>query len=229
MIRVSLIKRFITSTNNNDSLYPQTVNSLYLSPINTNEFLKVALECLNPKKAAGYDGLRPAIVRRVIPFIADPLIFVFNISLSHGVFPDKLKVAKVIPIYKKGDKNKFINYRPISILPCLSKILERIMYNRIHCFLQKHKILSNCQYGFRPGRSTELALVDAMETLSSASLKKETSIGIFLDLSKAFDTIDHNILLTKLSHYGFRGVPYNWIRSYLSDREQFTSFMGVKS
>lgn len=116
----------------------------------------------------------------------------------------------------------------MSILPCLSKILERLIYNRMFYFLQKHNILSNCQYGFRPGRSNELALIDAMEHSIKLLLMKKLPQTSF-DQSKAFDIIDHDIVLTKSSNYGFRDVSCNLIRTFLSEGEEITSFMGVTS
>lgn len=114
-------------------------------------------------------------------------------------------------------------------MPCLSKILERLVFNRVQNFLSKHEVLSNCQYGFRPGHSTETALADALDKLNKAIANRQTSIGIFLDLSKAFDTVDHSILLTKLSHYGMRGLSLNWFKSYLTNRKQYTHFKSAES
>lgn len=146
-----------------------------------------------------------------------------------GIFPDKLKIAKVVPIYKKGDQNQFLNYRPVSVLSCFSKILERLMFKRVQTFLAKHNVLTNSQYGFRQGHSTELALIEAVDKLRSPIINNNTCIAVFLDLSKAFDTIDHGILLQKLDRYGIRGICLNWFESYLSDRLQFTSFNNIKS
>ena len=204
-------------------------SSFFISPISEDELVNVSLECLNPNKAAGYDGFRPQVVRKVISYISEPLTYVFNLSLNVGIFPEKLKIAKVVPIYKKGDQNQFVNYRPVSVLSCFSKILERLMFNRVQTFLTKHNVLTNSQYGFRPGHSTELALIEAVEKLRSSIDNNNTCIGVFLDLSKAFDTIDHGILLQKLERYGIRGICLNWFKSYLSDRLQFTSFNNVES
>ena len=204
-------------------------SSLFLFPTTEEEVIKISYECLNSRKAAGFDCIRPKIVREVIPFIAQPLTHIFNISFMTSTFPDHLKKAKVVPVFKKGNVDNFCNYRPISILPCFSKVLERLMFNRLNSFLSDHNILSNCQYGFRSGHSTELALIDAVDKLHSALQSKKQSIGIFLDLSKAFDTIDHQILLQKLSHYGVRGSVNLWFKSYLSSRQQFTTVNNVHS
>ncbi|KAJ8044616.1 RNA-directed DNA polymerase from mobile element jockey [Holothuria leucospilota] len=205
------------------------LSSLFLLPATEHEIAKIAYASLNPRKSAGFDNIRPKIVLEVIPYILQPLTHIFNRSFETGTFPDLLKKAKIIPVFKKGSADIFCNYRPISILPCFAKILERLMFNRLYSFVTKHSILSDCQYGFRSGHSTELALADAVDKLYSAIQRKQNSIGVFLDLSKAFDTIDHNILLRKLSHYGIRGNAYLWMKSYLTSRQQFTSFNNVHS
>ena len=140
-----------------------------------------------------------------------------------------MKIAKVIPIYKKGNPVSSDNYRPVSVLSAFSKIFERIVYNRIHDFVSKHRLMFKGQYGFRPGYSTELELTDALDSLYNAMDNKMISVGVFLDLSKAFDTIDHQILFSKLSHYGIRGIALDWIKSYLSHRVQFTVFSNTRS
>ena len=116
-------------------------------------------------------------------------------------------------------RNEFSNYRPILILPCFSKIMERLVYNRLETFLNKHEVLIPEQYGFRKKLSTELALVDMSDNIARSLDNKKLTIGIFVDLSKAFDTLNHEILIDKLAHYGIRGVAQNWFRSYLENRE----------
>lgn len=153
-----------------------------------------------------------------------PLALLFNKSFTSGVFPDSLKIGKVVPVYKKGNKHDIRNYRPISILPVLSKVFEKIVYNRLISFINKYNILSESQYGFRAQRSTELAITSVLNKIMNAIENKQISIGIFLDLSKAFDTVNHNILITKLEHIGVRGLALDWFRSYLADRKQFVSF-----
>ena len=153
--------------------------------------------------------------------IIQPLFTIFNLSLTTGVVPDDLKHAKVIPIFKGGDSSMFINYRPISLLPCFSKILERIVANRLNIFINKYNILCDSQYGFRANYSTQMALLDLIDKLSSSLDKSNHAIVIFLDLSKAFDTVDDDILISKLNRYGIRGVALNWFKNYLSNRSQF--------
>ena len=157
--------------------------------------------------------------------IAYPLSIVFNKSLSQGIVPDDFKKAKVVPTYKKDNPEIFGNYRPGSVLPCLSKILERLGYNRTYEFLSKNNILYKKQYGFRTNHSTYIAVIDFIKDVSEAIDEGMNTIGIFMDLSKAFDTIDHDILLTKLYHYGFRGIYHEWFRNYLTNRKQYVSYI----
>ena len=134
--------------------------------------------------------------------------------------------ARVIPIFKTGDRGLFNNYRPVSVLSIFSKLLERVMYNRLLNFLNKYNILSINQFGFRKNHSTSLALIHLYDKISTAIDNREYTVGIFLDLSKAFDTVNHEIMLAKLEHYGVRGNSLQWFKSYLSNREQFVQFNG---
>ena len=140
-----------------------------------------------------------------------------------------MKIAKVIPLYKKGDKLDVNNYRPISLLTTLSKILEKIIYKRTITFFKSHEILSNSQFGFRENHNTTHALLSLIEKVGHAIDKSSHLIGLFLDYSKAFDTINHDILLKKLNHYGVRGKALEWFRSYLSNRKQFVFINGCYS
>ena len=133
----------------------------------------------------------------------------------------------MVPIFKSGDKALFSNYRPISVLPCFSKFLERIIYNRIIKYLNDFNVL--CECGFRKTRSPSLALIDLCDKISSAFDTREHAIEVFLDLSKAFDTVNHVILFDKLEHYGIRGMALEWVKSYFSERKQFVEFKNVRS
>ena len=139
-------------------------------------------------------------------------------SLTTGIFPQKIKCAKVIPIFKKGSPHLLSNYRPISILPAFSKILERLVYNRLYKFLTKHKVLSKSQFGFWNNLSTEHAIINLVDTLIGHLKQLSHLVGIFMDLSKVFDRLNHALLLQKLNHYGIRGTVLTWFKSYLSDR-----------
>ena len=171
-----------------------------------------------------YNGIGKFIVKNVAHIISGPLADIFNLSLSTGSVPEQLKVAKVIPIYKKENVEIFSNYRPVSVLPCFSKILERLIFNRCMGYINNYNILNEKQFGFRPKHSTYMAVIELVDKMANAVERNETTVGIFLDLSKAFDTINHDILLYKLEYYGFRGVTLDWFKSYLSNRKQFVRY-----
>ena len=190
----------------------------------------VDIACKFPAgKSAGYDNIPMSIIKRSIGSISSPLTHIINLSIIHGIVPDELKIACVVPIFKSGDKALFINYRPISVLPCFSKFLERIIYNRIINYLNDFNVLCDNQYGFRKNRSPSLALIDLCDKISSAFDRREHAIGVFLDLSKALDTVNHVILFDKLEHYGIRCLALEWVKSYFSQRKQFVEFNNVRS
>ena len=132
-----------------------------------------------------------------------------------------MKTSKVIPLFKSGSKTSFSNYRPVSLLSQFSKILEKLFDTRLQSFMDKNCLISECQYGFRSGYSTSSALMELIEELSSALDSKKVTVGVFIDLKKAFDTIDHKLLMHKLEHYGIRGESNNWLKSYLENRKQY--------
>ena len=150
-------------------------------------------------------------------------------SFHTGNFPSSLKIAKVTPIHKSGDKNQLSNFRPISILPLLSKIIEKLVFKQVLNFLEKYNLLHNNQYGFRPNRSTTQAILDNLHFIYDSLDSNHTVISLFLDFSKAFDCIDHKILLSKLHFYGFRGIANAWFESYLSGRYQLVSINNINS
>ena len=202
--------------------------SLFLFPLVREELLTI-VNSLKAGKSPGYDGVNNDIIKQVISAIIQPLIHVFNSSMLNGIVPENMKIAKVVPVFKKGDPQSFSNYRPISLLTSFSKILEKVIYVRTLEFFNKSKIFSNFQFGFREKHTTSHALLHFIDKISQAIDKKMHTIGIFLDYSKAFDTIDHEILLGKLSHYGVRGTALDWFKSYLADRKQFVSSNGFDS
>ena len=154
--------------------------------------------------------------------ISKLLTIIFNKSIKEGVFPESLKTAKVIPLHKGGSVLVVSNYRPISIPPILSKIFERLSYNRLTEFIDKHNILKQNQFGFQKNKSTELAVASIVSQIAEARSKKESSYCIFLDFAKAFDTVNHQILLQKLHHYGIKNKALIWFKSYLTNRTQYT-------
>ena len=161
--------------------------------------------------------------------VSEPLTYIYNWSFSSGTVPNKLKIAQVIPIYKKGSTTDLSNYRPISLLFIFSKLLEKLMYTRLINFFEKNDVLFHGQFGFRANHSTTQALILITDKIQKAIEEKLFSCGVFLDLSKAFDTVDHSILINKLQHYGIRGITNKWFNSYLDDRKQFVSVGTIKS
>lgn len=227
-VGLNLAKK-IEKLNGNSNMYiNQVMDSMFLLPASDIEICNI-VKSLSGNKAPGSDEVSASVLKSVIMSIVKPLTHVFNLSLRLGKFPNRLKIAKVVPIFKNDDKLLVCNYRPISVLSVFSKILEKLMFTRMSVFIEKHAILSSCQFGFREHHSTSMALIKLFDKITHELDNKCYSVGIFLDLSKAFDTIDHNILIDKLRCYGFRGIVNDWLASYISDREQYVYINGHSS
>ena len=228
-VGVKLADKIKPSTVKYNTFLPgEYMNSLYFYPTEPCEVISTC-SLLKNKSSSGYDKIVSWVAKTTISTVAEPLAEIINCSLETGMVPDELKIAKVIPVYKAGAKNEFSNYRPISILPFFSKIFEKIVYARLINYLNKLDILTPSQYGFRKKSSTYMALVDICDQITNSIDNRDYCAGVFIDLSKAFDTIDHTILLTKLQHYGIRGVALDWFKSYLTNRAQFVSIESVNS
>ena len=176
------------------------------------------------KSSTGFDDISMRLIKAIKTEIIPALTCIFNQSLNTGIFPEKLKIAKVTPIHKKGPLNDISNYRPISLLPSISKILEKIIFKQLSTYLNKHNFLYDSQYGFRAGHSTELASIELIDRITQDLDKGKIPISIFLDLSKAFDTLDHVILLQKLNYYGIKSVELKLFQDFLKNRTQYVSY-----
>ena len=193
-----------------DYLNNPTEHHFNFNKITESETLSI-INKLKNKNSSGKDEISNKLLKSIKDEIAKPLTIFINQSLKTGVFPDALKIAKVKPLYKKGDNFCLNNYRPISLLPTISIIFERVMFTQLYSYLNANNLLSEQQYGFRSQHSTELAcvkLVDYITTEMDNIKKIKTPTAIFLDLSKAFDTLNFNILLNKLQYYGIDGIPF---------------------
>ena len=209
-------------------LPPYYDKSLFFTPTDEEEIFKI-VRTLKSGRSTGYDGISMNLLKKVITYIIAPLTYIFNLSISTGKCPNSLKIAKVIPIYKKDDPSLLTNYRPISILPSISKILEKIIYKRLYIFLNVNNLLVPNQFGFRKKHSTDYAIIQLLNKVTECFSNKKHLIGIFMDLSKAFDTIDHDILIYKLKRYGIHGLALSWIIDYLYNRKQYVSFQSSVS
>ena len=211
-----------------DYLTKRVSNSLFLTPVTEIE-VKDIISILNPSKSVGPNSIPIKLLKVIGSSISPLLALLVNQSFQSGTFPDKLKIARVISLFKKGNPELPSNYRPISLLPILSKIFEKLMYRRLYRFLEIHKVLYSLQFGFQENHSIDYALVSLTEAVRNTLDNKRFGCGIFIDLQKAFDTVNHAILLSKLEHYGVRGCALEWFRSYLSDRNQYVSVNGSNS
>lgn len=193
--------------------------SIFLDPTNESEVCEI-FKHLNSTKSLDADDLQITPIKHVLYLLSSVLTYIYNLVLEHGVFPEAMKKARVSVIFKGGDRNSESNYRPISVLPVFSKCLEKIIHVRITKFFNKHNVLTDAQFGFISGKSTETALLTLKEAILHNFEQNKFTLSIFLDFSKAFDSLHHNILLDKLETNGIRGVAKSLIRSYLSNRCQ---------
>ncbi len=202
-------------------------NSIVVLSISAAEIRNVIISLKN--SSPGWDEMPASVLKQCVDGYIEPLTHLINQSIIEGVFPKELKLARVVPLFKSGDTTQVTNYRPISVLTFFSKIFERIMYNYVLDFMTEHDIIYKYQFGFRQKHSTQQAIITLVEKITKSLDTGDIVIGVFLDLKKAFDTVDHSILLNKLHAYGIRGNILNWFASYLSERSQYVIYDGSKS
>jgi hypothetical protein len=191
--------------------------------------IHTTIQNFTPKTSPDIDGISMSLLKKISVNIFVPLSHIFNLSIQQGIFPDKLKISRTVPIFKSGNAELCDNYRPISLLSSLSKILERMISIQLVNHLELNKLLYDHQYGFQKGKSTEHNLTHVTNYIFNALNDKNFCIGLFLDLRKAFDVCSHDILLRKLKKYGINGNTHKWFSSYLKDRVQVVDINGSTS
>ena len=225
----TVLAQSISPTDKNpvDYIQQDMISNLYFDPVTEQEIYKIIGTFKD--SAAGWDDLKSSMIKHIKESITTPLVNICNRSFETGIFPSELKIANVVPIYKSGDEMVFSNYRPVSVLPVFSKLLERLVYNRLISHINENKLLYEYQFGFQKGKSTYLAIMMLVDKSTEALDQGECVVGVFLDFSKAFDTVDHNILLQKMHRYGICGVELLWFEDYLSNRMQYVTHNNHKS
>ena len=218
----------ITHTEN-ESLYniPIHQTSFNFFPVNPVELKNLIKK--TPDKNFHTSPTPPRLIKLVAPQIAEILSRLFNHCISRSIFPDILKVAKVLPLPKKGDSKNIANHRPISILSPFTKLFEKVIFDRLNSFFINNSLFSDQQFGFIKGKGTQDAIVNFLFDVNKAINEKKYTLAVFLDFSKAFDLVVHNILLAKLERYGIRGITLAFFKSYLHNRKQYVSVNGFDS
>ena len=192
--------------------------SIFLQPTTLQEIQKL-IKSLPNKRSSGHDGINNTVLKEICDQICIPLLYLFNQSLTTGTFPEEMKTAEVVPLYKGNSRYEFENYRPISLLITVSKLLEKIVYHRAYDFLISSNQLYESQYGFRRNHACEHAVGEFISIVAKNSQAGKVTAGLFLDLSKAFDMLEHSVVFKKLERYGIRGKALDWFKSYLSNRK----------
>ena len=216
------LAKHIQSNINPLSYINTTLYSISIPQFTEGEILNVIKSLKN--SSAGYDFWPTKVGKKLAPSFLKPLTYIINKSFTEGVFPDELKIGKIIPIFKSGSCLEVNNYRPITVLSFFSKIFEKVAYIHLINFINKHNLLYKYQFGFRREHSTSHALITLVNEITKALDEGNLMAGVFIDLKKAFDTVNHSILLRKLYAYGIRGSMHDWLKSYLTNRMQYTHF-----
>lgn len=217
---INLSNKVITDSNNKISTLTTNINNtIYLTPTDPIFVLKT-IKALKNSNSTGYDEINTNILKVCAMPLCIPLCHLINLSFTEGIFPERLKYSIVKPIYKKGNECEMNNYRPITLIPIISKIFEKIMCSKLTNFIEKNNILKPEQFGFRKNSSTTDACFKLIKLIMESLDKKTPIIALFLDMTKAFDFVNHSTLLQKLNYYGIRGKAHEWLKSYLSDRYQ---------
>ena len=200
-------------------------NQKFTFELTTSQMTMNIINKLKNTNTAGHDGISNKLIKCVKHEICDVITLIINQAITTGIFPDSLKIARVKPLFKKGDSHLTSNYRPISILSSLSKLFERTLFDQLSTFLETTNQVNNHQYGYRKKHSTEWAAMELIDRITTDIDKNRIPINIYIDLTKAFDSISHDILFHKLAHYGIQDNSLNLMVSYLTNRYQFVDIM----
>ena len=192
--------------------------SAYMTPTYETEIAKL-IEKLPNKRSSSHDNIDNIMLKRLKEVLVEPLTLVFDASIKNGIFPMNMKTAEVVPLHKGGNREEKNNYRPISLLLTISKLLEKVVYKRVYTFLDSTNQLYNSQYGFSAKHSCSQAISELVGEVVKNTERNLTTCSIFIDLSKAFDTLEHSTVIKKLERYGIRGQTLLWFKSYLECRK----------
>ena len=224
----SLAKIIPLSPKNPTDYVMQNIDTIFnINPVTEDGIIKTMGQF--KASADGWDSLKPSIIKNIKEYVKLPLAHICNLSFRTGVFPTGLKLANVAPVFKANDKLTFTNYRPVSFLPVFSKLVERLMYNRLVTYINENRLLHKYQFRFQEDKATYMAFIVLIEKVTEAIDKGESVVGVFLDFSKAFDTVDHGILVAKLHKYGVHDTALKWFEDYLTNRMQYITYNSIKS
>ena len=184
--------------------------------------LLLLIDNIDISKSSGFQNISSKCLKDALSVLVSQLLYIFEQSYKLGIFPDDWKKATIVPLYKGGLKENVSNYRPVSLLPIPGKLLEKIIHDNIMIFFEKNKLISDMQNGFRKNHSTLSSIVDFTSDIYNSINNKEITLAAFIDLKKAFDTVNHKILMEKLNYLGIKGKLLYWILDYLSNRKQAT-------
>ena len=229
-------KKLAANINDNDNTFNDfqqyldtpAETSLKFNCITENETMK-AIDRLENKSSSGHDGISNKLLKLVKNELKKPLTLIINQMITTGIFPEAFKISKITPLYKKGDHSLLTNYRPISLLPTISKVFERIIYDQMYEYLNENNLLAKEQIGFRKNHSTEYAAISLVDHISKQMEHGKTPGALYIDLSKAFDTQSFDIILYKLNYYGITGKELQLLTNYLQNRKQYVIFNNHES
>ena len=229
-------KKLAANINDNDNTFNDfqqyldtpAETSLKFNCITENETMK-AIDRLENKSSSGHDGISNKLLKLVKNELKKPLTLIINQIITTGTFPEAFKISKITPLYKKGDHSLLTNYRPISLLPTISKVFERIIYDQMYEYLNENNLLAKEQFGFRKNHSIEYAAISLVDHISKQMEHGKTPGALYIDLSKAFDTLSFDIILCKLNYYGITGKELQLLTNYLQNRKQYVIFNNHES